>query len=192
MGAQVAHKSATTSSMRMSVQDLIGADVETSGVWDPLGFSKDESALYKYRAVELKHGRVAMLATLGVLVQTFWHLPDAVFQNSRPLGALADVFSKRPAAFWQIFLFLGALELSVGRQDSENKAPGDIANFGDFAKPTDEAEWESLQLKELKNGRLAQVAIIGMFVQELLTGQGPIEQLQAGHYSPFGDGQGFF
>jgi hypothetical protein len=29
-------------------------------------------------------------------------------------------------------------------------------------------------------------------VQELLTGQGPIEQLQAGHISPFGDGQGFF
>jgi hypothetical protein len=29
-------------------------------------------------------------------------------------------------------------------------------------------------------------------VQELLTGQGPIEQITAGHISPFGDGQGLF
>ena len=32
----------------------------------------------------------------------------------------------------------------------------------------------------------------GMLVQEALTGQGPIEQLLAGHISPFGDGQGAF
>jgi hypothetical protein len=29
-------------------------------------------------------------------------------------------------------------------------------------------------------------------VQELVTGQGPIEQITAGHISPFGDGQGLF
>lgn len=37
-----------------------------------------------------------------------------------------------------------------------------------------------------------QIAIIGQWVQELLTGQGPIEQITAGHISPFGDGQGLF
>ena len=36
----------------------------------------------------------------------------------------------------------------------------------------------AVQLKELKNGRLAMVAIIGQWVQELLTGQGPIEQVR--------------
>lgn len=30
-------------------------------------------------------------------------------------------------------------------------------DFGDFAKPSDEAEWEQVQLRELKNGRLAMV-----------------------------------
>jgi len=46
----------------MAVNDLIGADVETGGVWDPLGLSKDEASLYRNRATELKQGRVAMVS----------------------------------------------------------------------------------------------------------------------------------
>ena len=48
------------------------------------GFSKDENSLYKYRAVELKHGRVAMLACLGTLVQSYTHLPGTFFSCSPP------------------------------------------------------------------------------------------------------------
>lgn len=44
-----------------SVNDLIGSDTETGGVWDPLGLSQNEAALRKYRESELKHGRTAML-----------------------------------------------------------------------------------------------------------------------------------
>lgn len=46
-----------SSALRMSASDMIGIDVETGGLFDPLGFSKDEQSLYRYRAVELKHGR---------------------------------------------------------------------------------------------------------------------------------------
>ena len=103
------------------------------------GFSKNEENLYKYRAVELKHGRVAMLACLGTLVQTFYHLPDEVFSNPRPLAALSQVFAERPLAFWQIFLTLGALELTVFKQDTANKAPGDVG-FGAAFIP-DDVRW---------------------------------------------------
>lgn len=141
----------------MAVQDMIGSDVETGGVWDPLGLSKDESSLYRNRMVELKHGRVAMLAVVGTLVQTFYHWPDPVFSNPRPLEALSQIFNERPLAFWQIFLTLGAIDLTVGAQDFTNKAPGDLG-FGEDFKPTDPVEFEKLQLKELKNGRLAIMA----------------------------------
>lgn len=180
-----------SSALRMSASDMIGIDVETGGLFDPLGFSKDEQSLYRYRAVELKHGRVAMLACLGTLVQSYTHLPDDVFSNPRPLAALGQIASQRPLAILQIVLALVFIEVTSGKQDPE-LAPGQIGRFGEAFKPEGEEEMAAVQLKELKNGRLAMVAIIGQWVQELLTGQGPIEQITAGHISPFGDGQGLF
>merc|ERR1711924_5725 len=40
-------------------------------IWDPAGLAKDISPeqFRMYRAAELKHGRVAMLATLGLVAQ---------------------------------------------------------------------------------------------------------------------------
>merc|ERR1712087_619653 len=45
------------------------------GYFDPLGFSADatEGKIRFYREVELKHGRVAMLAALGFLVGENFH-----------------------------------------------------------------------------------------------------------------------
>jgi len=36
------------------------------------------------------------------------------------------------------------------------------------------------------------MATAGLAVQEYVTGQGAVEQLVSGHFSPFGDGQGAF
>lgn len=142
----------------MSASDMIGIDVETGGLFDPLGFSKDEQSLYRYRAVELKHGRVAMLACLGTLVQSYTHLPDDVFSNPRPLAALGQIASQRPLAILQIVLALVFIEVTSGKQDPE-LAPGQIGRFGEAFKPEGEEEMAAVQLKELKNGRLAMVSV---------------------------------
>merc|ERR1719440_1261589 len=45
------------------------------GFFDPVGFSTDvpEGKLLFYREVELKHGRLCMLASLGILVAENFH-----------------------------------------------------------------------------------------------------------------------
>jgi len=190
-GAQLAvSKPAANSALKMAVNDVLGSDVETQGVWDPLGYSKDEGALFRYREAELKHGRVAMLATLGYFVAEIWH-PLYDGKVSPGLKAIAEI----PAAGWvQILGAIAVIELTVGKQDYENKAPGELGNFGQAFNPfqNNPERFAELQLKELKNGRLAQVAFAGIVVQEALTGQTPLAQLAAGHISPFNDGQGFF
>jgi hypothetical protein len=56
------------------VQDMAGV-TSPLGFFDPLGFSADcpQGKLLFYREVELKHGRIAMLASLGILVGEQFH-----------------------------------------------------------------------------------------------------------------------
>lgn len=63
------------------------------------------------------------------------------------------------------------------------RAPGEIGDFGAIAKPVDEDEWEKVQMAELKHGRLAMLAVLGCFAQEMVTGEGPVEQLFTGNVS---------
>jgi hypothetical protein len=52
--------------------------------------------------------------------------------------------------------------------------------------------WRKVQLRELKNGRLAMLAIAGMLYVESLSGIGVLEAWKVGKVSPFGDGIGIF
>jgi hypothetical protein len=51
----------------------------------------DPSTHPRYRAAELKHGRVCMLASVGYIVQGLYHLPDGPFEASKPLDAIIKV-----------------------------------------------------------------------------------------------------
>merc|ERR1712182_161866 len=59
----------------MAVEDLVGGindpifgGTPEGKIWDPLGLGADEASLYRRRVVEIKHGRICMVAFLGMTV----------------------------------------------------------------------------------------------------------------------------
>merc|ERR1719442_148689 len=86
------------------------------GYFDPLGFCKkgDEAGFRTLRAAELKHGRVAMMASVGAVVQHFVQLPVPGFDDPKLAKGLGAVLSP-PATygFGVLFVLAGVLELAV-------------------------------------------------------------------------------
>lgn len=181
----------------MDVSDLPGIPAkQEGGFFDPLNLSvgKDDATLSWYRAAELKHGRVCMLAALGIWIQGLdvGIKPDGLyFHETNHWKALPEVFAQNPGAILQILIAISAVEVLSVSIESKS-IPGDFGwDPANIRPKSDEALFE-LQTKELKNGRLAMLGVAGMNYQAILTGQGVFEQLSSGHISPFGDGQGIF
>merc|ERR1719265_777476 len=146
------------------------------GFWDPLGFSADGdvASFKRRRSVELKHGRICMLATMGYITpELVGKFPGYLSPSSglkfedipNGLGAI----SKVPALGWaQILAYFGFVEFSGGFEDYRTGNPGD---YGWKLLTSDDPEALTNKLSaEVANGRLAMVAIIGMFFQDGLTG----------------------
>jgi len=144
------------------------------GFWDPLGLASDGdvSAFNRRRETELKHGRVSMLATMGYITPELFKWP-AYLSPSQGLR-FADVpngfgaLSKVPLAGWaQILIYMAFVEVS-GIQNRPSDTPGD---FGWKVLTSDDPDVKIKKLSaEIANGRLAMMAIIGMFFQDGLTG----------------------
>eukprot|EP00435_Cladocopium_sp_Y103_P072964 s114_g41.t3 len=154
------------------------------GFWDPLGLSVsgNVSDYKRRREVELKHGRVAMFATIGYILPEYWRFPGYLSKfldikfSEVPNGLSA--FSKVPAMGWlQIVGFAGIVELNV-YNEQVNDEPGNygagflgLRSIGFMNAGIADPEVRKKKLNaELANGRLAMFAIIGMFFQDGLTG----------------------
>jgi hypothetical protein len=166
---------------KFDVKDLAGITAPL-GFFDPVGFSADETEgkIRFYREVELKHGRLGMLASLGFLVG----------ENFHPLfGGDIDVpaylaFQQTPLqTFWPVVVFIISIlevfsvftfESPLGGQPWTirlDHEPGDLGFDPLGLKPTDPKELKEMQTKELNNGRLAMLAAAGMIAQEFTTGE---------------------
>jgi hypothetical protein len=145
------------------------------GFFDPLGFSTkaDAATIAKYRESELKHGRVAMLAVAGVLIQERFHPFFNGKLSSDPLTAFGGL---PPIGAVQIIAFIGLLEYTF-TSSALNKGytPGDY--YGISARIPDDQDkaWVGFQTRELNNGRLAMFGILGQLAHSGLTGKGPFE-----------------
>ena len=151
------------------------------GFFDPVGFCTDasEGKIKFYREVELKHGRVAMLASLGFLVGEQFHplfggnidVPSYIAFQETPLQTFwpAVIVLLSIVEVFSVFSFnspFGGEPWSV-RSDYES---GDLGFDPIGLKPSDAVEYKEMATKEINNGRLAMIAIAGMVGQELATG----------------------
>mmetsp|Transcript_12635 Transcript_12635/g.40628 ORF Transcript_12635/g.40628 Transcript_12635/m.40628 type:complete len:210 (-) Transcript_12635:27-656(-) len=147
--------------------------------FDPLGFAERASPadMVKYREAELKHGRVAMLATIGYTypeapwaVQAF---PGDAYSHANPIKAAIAV---PPGAWANIIFFVGLMEFATNRGkmtmmemfEDPKRVPGDLG-WDPMGLYADDKK-EKYQMAELQHGRLAMLAAAGMIVQELQTG----------------------
>jgi Chlorophyll A-B binding protein len=167
----------------MAAKNMVGVSAPL-GFFDPLGFAAkaDAKTLAKYRESELKHGRVAMLAVLGYLAAENWHpLYDGKLSGN-PLKALWEM---PPAGAVQIIAFCGLLEYTFDAvQKAGGNAAGDIYGISGRISDKDAPAWVDFQTRELNNGRLAMMAIMGEFAHTGITGEGAIAGTMStkGHY----------
>merc|ERR1712176_1751073 len=153
--------------------------------WDPLGFCKDgdEAKFRRRRAVEVKHGRVSMLACIGYIVPEYVRFPGYLSPSEDlrfadvPSGLAA--LSKVPALGWaQIFVFVGLIEAGALTRFGFKRNPDDPTDLGLgflgacglFGKIKDPKVRAQKLNAEIANGRLAMFAIIALFFQNGVTG----------------------
>lgn len=139
------------------------------GYFDPLNFCNegDETGFRKMRAAELKHGRVAMMASIGLLVQHFLRLPGC---DQAPSGVKAIAAPEGVFGGLLLLMVSGGLELAWREQ--EDREPG---NFGDpFGVKMYNGE---MREKEINNGRFAMICVAGIVLAELASGKDAVQQL---------------
>merc|ERR1719428_2565277 len=163
-------------------ESLLAGITAPLGFFDPIGFSTTVTGgkLLFYREVELKHGRVAMLASLGMLVGEKFHplfggdidVPAYIAFQQTPLEAFwpAVVAAIAIPEVFSVFQFQDPSKGEYWTMKDDHE-PGDLGFDPLGLKPTDPKELKAMQTKELNNGRLAMIAAAGMIAQELVTGQ---------------------
>ena len=142
--------------------------------FDPLGLSSIKDIgidLYWMREAELKHSRVAMLAALGFIAQEKG-LFMITSSNHNQVSTFYEYAKAYPSSIGFFIVLIGIVELFSGIAITEGRKSGDRepGNFGfnPLQMGRKEATFKDLSLKEIKNGRLAMIAALGMLVQSSL------------------------
>eukprot|EP00522_Entomoneis_paludosa_P013686 CAMPEP_0172443334 /NCGR_PEP_ID=MMETSP1065-20121228/3618_1 /TAXON_ID=265537 /ORGANISM="Amphiprora paludosa, Strain CCMP125" /LENGTH=199 /DNA_ID=CAMNT_0013193543 /DNA_START=31 /DNA_END=630 /DNA_ORIENTATION=- len=143
--------------------------------FDPLGFS-DNFDMKFLREAEIKHGRISMMATLGFVLQEYMTIPGMTHVDDSNMAPAAAGLS----SMLQIVFYIGVLEFWTNKGnvtmetmfEDPDRVPGsfgfDPMGLG-VGKSTE--EMEKIQLQEIKNGRLAMLAIGGMIHHNWVTGE---------------------
>merc|ERR1719384_1144282 len=176
--------------------------------YDPLGCAdaaywgkSDEATIGWLRQAEIKHGRVAMAAFVGHVVQSNFHWPWPQTMDGTPFPSTdlspPEQWDAMPfGAKLQIILFVGFLELygelsegngmgqthytqggQPGKYPTFDGVPHSVPfnlydPFGFHKNMTDEQKEKRLRA-EINNGRLAQLGIFGFLCAQTIPGSVP-------------------
>mmetsp|Transcript_32809 Transcript_32809/g.68410 ORF Transcript_32809/g.68410 Transcript_32809/m.68410 type:complete len:203 (-) Transcript_32809:272-880(-) len=154
------------------------------GFFDPLKLSSDmdQAEFDRLRYVELKHGRVAMLAVVGYLVT----YAGVRFPGAEEIPSGFAALTATPGMVWAQMIATWATMEAANRdqKDTEGVSPswtggefiGDFRNGAlDFGWDKQSDEWKMKKRAiELNQGRAAQMGILGLMVHDQLGNVGTI------------------
>jgi len=171
----------------LDVSGVLDGSMPGDSGFDPLGFADNEQNLVRYREAEIKHARLAMLAAAGWPLSELF---DRKIANVLGMQAVVDSTNRAPSVlnggmgkispiYWaSCILLASAVELysMFGASKQKEYFPGKLGfdPFGLYPKDAKGQKW--MQTAEIKNGRLAMLAITGFCFQEVVTHIAVVDQ----------------
>mmetsp|Transcript_38888 Transcript_38888/g.54765 ORF Transcript_38888/g.54765 Transcript_38888/m.54765 type:complete len:273 (+) Transcript_38888:135-953(+) len=138
--------------------------------FDPLCLATDPSRLLFMREAELKHSRIAMLATAGWAVAELYGSESLLVAEGKVPSLLNGGLASVSPLFWSVVLGM-AFGIEYGAMNNEP------VTFDPLRISQTDAEGRmQLQNIEISHGRWAMLAITGFAMQEWATGVAVIHQ----------------
>ncbi|KAG4937973.1 hypothetical protein AAZX31_16G015000 [Glycine max] len=166
--------------------------------FDPLGLASDPESLRWNVQAELVHCRWAMLGAAGIFIPEFLTKIGILNTPSWYTAGELEYFTDTTTLFIVELFFIGWAEgrrwadiIKPGCVNTDPIFPNNKLTGTDVGYPGglwfDPLGWGSgspekikeLRTKEIKNGRLAMLAVMGAWFQHIYTGTGPIDNLFA-------------
>jgi len=203
--------SRTSTAVQGALDGTFGTGIEFGNKCPPLGQAilddATPEAVAWFQNAEIKHGRVAMVATIGFMVQKWGiHFPLYLgptgsngfhpdVQSSEwllsPSGGVSfgdvaklaplDAIKAVPIEGWlQVLFAAGAFEACAYHRQYNlgGRVPGDYGydplGFTKVEGGLESDKMKSMRMKEIKNGRVAMIAIAGWVANESIPGAFPV------------------